>query len=59
MANETKQQNQAVRWGGLIMVAAVIGGLVVGFNIITIALFVGGLIALIVGLVMGSKPKAQ
>ena len=55
MPEGAKKQHPAARWGGLLMVAAIIGGLVVGFNILTIGLFVAGLVALIVGLVLGKK----
>ena len=53
----TNKQNQAVRWGGLLMVAAMIGGLVVGFNLLTIGLFAIGAITLVAGLLIGRGRK--
>lgn len=52
---KSKAENSVARWGGLILIAGIIGGFAVGFNIITILLMVGGILAMIVGVIMGKK----
>lgn len=51
----TEKENQAVRWGGLLVVVGVIGGVIVGFNLPTIALSATGVITVVVGLVVGNR----
>lgn len=50
-----KKENPLTRWGGLIIVAAVVGGLVVGINLLTIGILVVGVVLVVVGLVKGKK----
>ncbi len=48
-----KKENPLTRWGGLLIVAAVVGGLVAGINLLTIGILVVGATLVVVGLVKG------
>lgn len=48
---ETKKGQMSLsRIGGLLLIASLIGGFAVGFNIITIGIFIVGIILIVVGL---------
>ncbi|HOE63130.1 MAG TPA: hypothetical protein PKW18_09125 [Candidatus Sumerlaeota bacterium] len=53
---ETKKSQMSLsRIGGLVLIASLIGGFAVGFNIISIGIFIVGIILIIVGLATKKK----
>lgn len=50
-----KKENPLTRWGGLLIIAAVLGGIVAGINLVTIGILAVGVVLVVVGLVQGKK----